>query len=85
MKRLILVAGSDADANGTDRNGFDEVLVEPVSRAQISRLLGDAGDPVAPILAEPLRVEAGRVQIAAAPGTGIAWDEAAVAAYAFEP
>ncbi|MEK9723659.1 MAG: enolase C-terminal domain-like protein [Rhodospirillaceae bacterium] len=38
-----------------------------------------------PILAEPLAVENGHAVIPDKPGTGIAWDEAAVAKYLIEP
>jgi mandelate racemase len=38
-------------------------------------------DWAAPILAEPLRIVDGAAVIASRPGTGLAWDEAAVARY----
>ncbi len=41
-------------------------------------------DWAAPILAQPLRVENGHVLISEAPGTGIAWNEDAVAKFAVE-
>ncbi len=63
---------------------FPEVSCHLLSVTPTSHWL-EYVDWAAPILAEPLRVEAGRVPVPEAPGTGIAWDEAAVAAYAFEP
>ncbi|MDH3597966.1 MAG: hypothetical protein OEU09_11680 [Rhodospirillales bacterium] len=41
-------------------------------------------DWAAPILADPLRVENGQVEIPDVPGTGIAWNEDAVAKFAVE-
>ena len=41
-------------------------------------------DWAAPVLTEPLRVENGHVLISDSPGTGISWDEDAVAKYAIE-
>ncbi len=41
-------------------------------------------DWAAPILAEPLRIEDGHALIPDAPGTGVAWNEDAVAKYAME-
>jgi mandelate racemase len=41
-------------------------------------------DWAAPILAEPLRVENGEVEIPGVPGTGVAWNEDAVAGFAVE-
>jgi mandelate racemase len=40
-------------------------------------------DWISPVLARPLEIRAGHVVPAEAPGTGIVWDEAAVARYAF--
>ncbi len=41
-------------------------------------------DWAAPVLAEPLRAENGHVLIPDRPGTGISWDEDAVAKYAID-
>jgi mandelate racemase len=41
-------------------------------------------DWAAPILADPLRVENGQVQVPELPGTGVAWNEDAVARFAVE-
>ncbi len=50
-----------------------------------TRYLPEYVDWAAPVLADPLRVENGQVEIPDVPGTGIAWNEEAVAKFEVEP
>jgi mandelate racemase len=76
-------AAAIAQAHGVPMSShiFPEVSVHLLAVTPTAHWL-ERMDFAAPVLQQPLRVERGLAQCPEAPGTGIAWDEAAVARFA---